>query len=302
MDFEINNIQSQKGKIAIVTGANNGIGYETTLGLGKTGAKVIMACRNKQKAVTAKESILKKFPLVDLKVMELDLSNFDSIANFAEQFKLKYNKLDILINNAGILDYSQNRNKNGIDLQFATNYLGHFFLTAKLIKLMPDSDASRIISLSSVAHKTGKINFDDINCENQADKGMAYAQSKLACLMFGDELNRRLKAKGKSIKSISVHPGGSDSGLFDDMSRVRYIILKILAPFITHSNKKAAIPSLYAALSNDAKAGLYYGPTGFGELKGKLGIAKRTEYSKNQEVAKKLWDLSEEMTNIKFII
>ena len=165
---------------------------------------------------------------------------------------------------------------------------------------MPDKNESRIVSLSSVAHKRAKIHFDDIHCENVKDNGAAYGQSKLACLMFGDELNRRLHKAGKKIRSLSVHPGGSDSGLFDDMSRVQYYFLKLLSPIITHSNAKAAVPSLYAALSPGIKGGEYFGPTGLNELKGKLGVAERTDYSKRKDIASRLWDVSEELVGAKF--
>lgn len=302
MNFKMNNIPTQNGRIAIVTGANNGIGFETTISLAKYNAKIIMACRNLKKGNIAKEKILKDLPNADLKVMELDLSKPESVKIFAHQFKTKYDKLDILINNAGVLDYSGRQNQDGVEIQFATNHLGHFLLASLLIECMPDNEDSRIVSLSSVAHKSGKIHFDNINCENQSNKGAAYAQSKLACLMFGDELNRRLLVTGKKIKSITVHPGGSDSGLFADMSRIQYYILKILAPFITHSNASAAKPSIFAALNPAAIGGDYYGPTGARELKGKVGLAKRTDYSKREDITKKLWELSENITNTTFKI
>ena len=162
---------------------------------------------------------------------------------------------------------------------------------------MPDSSSSRIVTLSSIAHKGAKIYFDDINCENIDDSGAAYGQSKLANLMFADELNRRLKKSNKKIAALAVHPGGSDSGLFDEMSKITYYFFKILSPFILHSNAAAAKPSLFAALSPEIKGGEYLGPQGFKEFKGKVGVAKRDEYSLREDVAAKLWQLSEEMTS-----
>ena len=225
MEFKFSSIPSQKGKVAIVTGANNGIGYETTVGLAKVGFKVVMACRSIPKADTAKANILQKLPNAALDIIQLDLSDLRSVREFVKEFKSRYNELHVLINNAGVLSYSGKKNNAGIELQFATNHLGHFLLTSLLIDIMPDNSASRIISLSSVAHKKAKIHFDDINCENTDDAGAAYGQSKLAYLMFGDELNRRLNKKGSKIRSLSVHPGGSDSGLFDEMSRLWYFTL-----------------------------------------------------------------------------
>ncbi|MDN5201280.1 oxidoreductase [Fulvivirgaceae bacterium BMA10] len=301
MDFDLRNIPSQKGRIAVVTGANNGIGFETTLAMAKYGFKVIMACRNLAKAEKAKSAILQKLPDADLSILPLDLSDLDSIKAFAKQFKDKYSHLDILINNAGVLIYTGKKNKDGIELQFATNHLGHFLLTNLLLELIPDSSASRIVALSSLAHKDAKIHFDDLNCQKTDAADAAYGQSKLANLMFADELNRRLKKSGKMIRALAVHPGGSDSGLFDEMSKVTYYTFKLLSPFILHSNASAARPSLFAALSPDVKGGEYFGPQGFREYKGKVGIAKRSDYSKQEKIAKELWKMSEEMTGQSFL-
>ena len=302
MDFNLKNVPSQKGRIAIVTGANNGIGFETTLAMAKHGFKTIMACRNIAKAEKAKTEILNKVPAADLDILQLDLSNLESVKAFAKNFKNKYPQLNVLINNAGVLVYSGKKNKTGVELQFVTNHLGHFLLTNLLIELMPDSSASRIVALSSLAHKTAKIHFDDLNCEKTDDPDAPYGQSKLANLMFADELNRRLKRAGKKTVALAVHPGGSDSGLFDEMSKVKYYTFKILSPFILNSNASAARPSLFAALSSDVRGGEYLGPQGFNEYKGKVGFAKRSDYSKREDVAKRLWQLSEEMTGQSFLI
>lgn len=302
MKFDVDNIASQQGRVAIVTGANNGVGFETTAGLATVGATVVMACRNLGKAENARASLLARIPDADLHIIELDLSRQESVRDFANRFRKEFERLDVLVNNAGVLVYSGARNEAGIELQFATNHLGHFTLTAVLLDMMPDTSSSRVVSLSSIAHKQGRIDFDDINCGHQSDKGFAYAQSKLACLMFAGELNRRLKKAGKKIVSNCAHPGGTDSGLFGEMSRIQYFTLKALAPFITHSNTRAALPSLVAALSDDMKGDDYIGPQGFMDLKGPPGIAKRTEYSKDKAVAKRLWEVSEQMTNTPFVI
>ena len=284
MNFNLKNIPSQNGRIAIVTGANNGIGFETTLALANHGFKVIMACRNLAKTEKAKADILQKLPKADLDILQLDLSDLDSVKTFAKEFKDNYSKLDILINNAGVLVYSGKKNKAGIELQFATNHLGHFLLTKLLLDIIPDNSASRIVALSSVAHKNAQIHFEDINCED-LDGGAAYGQSKLANLLFADELNRKLKKANKKIVAVAVHPGGSDSGLFEEMSKMQYLMLKIFKPFISHSNASAAQPSLFAALSPDVKGGEYFGPQGFNELRGKVGFAKRSDYSNRTDVA-----------------
>jgi len=300
MDFKPSTIPSQKGRIAIVTGANNGIGFETTLSLAQHGFKVIMACRSLSKADKARGEILQKVPDADLDILQLDLSKLESVKAFASAFKQHYSQLDVLINNAGVLIYTGKKNEAGIELQFATNHLGHFLLTNQLLELMPDDSASRIVALSSLAHQNAKIHFDNLDC-NGENADAAYGQSKLANLMFADELNRRLKKSGKKIVALAVHPGGSDSGLFDEMSKVMYYTFKVLSPFILHSNASAAKPSILAALSPDIKGGEYFGPTGFMEFKGKVGVAKRSEYSKREDIAVKLWQLSERMTNQPFL-
>ena len=285
-------------KVAIVTGANNGIGFETTAGVAEAGYEVVMACRSQEKAETAKARILTRHPDARLVVMVVDLGDFHSVRRFAEAFRARYDHLDVLINNAGILLYSSKRNGDDIELQFATNHLGHFLLTALLFDMMPDDPASRIIALSSVAHKNARIHFDDLSCSG--DGLTAYGQSKLACLMFADELNRRLKAAGRNITALAVHPGGSGSGLFDDMSRVQYYILKTLSPFFTHSNASAAKPTLKAALDAGVGGGDYYGPIGMMEMRGPVGRAKRSDYSNDQTAAARLWSLSEELTGQTF--
>lgn len=288
-------------KVAIVTGANSGVGYEVTKGLLKNGLHVVMACRNLEKANNAKKQILTELPSSELEVMTIDLSDFESIKAFAQEFKSKFQRLDILVNNAGVLFNNPKKNKANIEMQFATNHLGHFLLTSLLIELMPDSKSSRVVSLSSLAHKKAEIFFDDINCDSQTKWDIPYAQSKLACLIFADELQRKLKLAGKKIISVSAHPGGTDSGLFEHMSPFLMIILRyIFVPFFLHSNESAAKPILVAALDSEINGGEYLGPTGLFEMKGPPGIAKRTKYSQREDIASRLWSLSEELIGSTF--
>lgn len=287
-------------RIAIVTGANAGIGYEIAAGLAEAGLLVVMACRNVTKAEAARSAIKRRVSGASLEVLEVDLGDFGSVRRFAEAFRKHHSTLDLLVNNAGILTYALKRNPDGIELQFATNHLGHFLLTALLIELMPDDPESRIVPMASVAHKGAHIHFDDLTCGG--DGGAAYGQSKLACLMFADELDRRLRAAGSRIKALAVHPGGSDSGLFDEMNRLQYLVLKGLSPFITHSNASAARPALHAALSASVEGGAYFGPQGFMELRGPVGPAKRAACAQDTGAAGRLWALSEELTGQEFVI
>ena len=291
---------SQPRKTAIVTGANNGIGFETTIGMAEAGWHVVMACRSLDKAEKAKASIMKRLPSASLEIMLVDLGDFASVRAFADEFRARHSHLDVLINNAGILLYSAQSNGGGIELQFATNHLGHFLLTALLIDLMPDDPASRIVALASVAHKGARIHFEDLACGGKGET--AYRQSKLACLLFADELDRRLRATGRRVKALAVHPGGSDSGLFDEMNRLQYFTLKALSPLITHSNASAAKPALHAALAPDVAGGDYYGPTGIMELRGAVGRARRDPITQDKGVANKLWELSEDLTGLTFAL
>lgn len=303
MKFDLASVKDREGDVAIVTGANSGVGFEVCVGLARKSMKVVMACRSPEKAETARRQILTHVPGSHLEILRLDLSDFESVGDFARAFREGHDRIDLLINNAGILDYSKRTNDAGVEMQFATNHLGHFLLTALLLDLFPESSASRIVSTSSNAHKKGKIFFDDINCDKATKWDVPYCQSKLACLIFADELHRRLQSSGKKILSVCAHPGATDSGLFQNMPKVFYRAMQIFVfPFILHSNASAARPTLLAALGDTVKGGQYFGPTGFLEMKGPPGIASRTEYSKDLRVAEKLWTLSEKMTGRGFDI
>lgn len=288
-------------KIAIVTGANGGLGSEITKGLLKNDFLVVIACRNTRNGDEVKKQIQAELPGSQLEVMAIDLSDLDSVKSFSQEFKSRFQHLNLLINNAGVLFNTPRRNKDNVEMQFATNHLGHFLLTSLLIDLMPDSPNSRVVSLSSLAHKKAEIFFDDLNCEKQSKWDVPYGQSKLACLLFGDELHRKLAAADKKIISVSAHPGGTDSGLFDHMPKALMILLRYtFVPIFLHSTESAAKPILKAALDSNVKGGEYYGPTGLQEMKGTPGIATRSKYSQREDVASRLWKLSEEMTKTKF--
>ena len=302
-EFNLADIESKKGKIAIVTGANTGLGYETVIGLAKKEMKVIMACRSNEKAQKAKNDILTKLPNADLEIILLDLNSLSSIREFVKSYKKKYSHLDILINNAGIMMPPYEKTQDQFESQIGINYLGHFLLTSLLIDIMPDTSDSRIVSLSSNAHKmgTGKINFNDLNSEKGYSKIKAYAQSKLACLVFGNELDRRLENSGKKILSVIAHPGGSETDLGRNLSKFQIFLIRYtIAPFITHCVEQATLPTLMAAIGKNIKGGEYFGPQGFLEMKGKPGRASKSKYSMDKEVAKKLWEISEKLTSSHF--
>lgn len=303
MDFSLENISSQQGKMAIVTGANTGLGFETALGLAKVGATVILACRNLEKAEAAKAEILAQVPDAKLEVMPLDLGSLSSVREFAASYKDKYSQLDLLINNAGIMFPPYSKTEDGFESQIGVNHLGHFLLTALLIDLMPDNSDARIVSLSSNAHKFGKINFEDLQSEQKYSSTAAYGQSKLACLMFADELNRKLKASGKNILSVAAHPGVAQTELARHMPGFLVTLIRwTIAPFITHPVDEAALPTLLAALGAEVEGGDYFGPQGKGEMTGEPGVAVKADHAKDTEVAAKLWQVSEELTDHKFAV
>ena len=301
MDFNLEQVPSQAGRIAIVTGANTGLGFETTVGLAGKGMQVVMACRNLEKAEKARADILEQIPDADLQVMQLDLGKLSSVRSFAEEFRKKCEKLDLLINNAGVAVPPYAATDDGFESQFGVNHLAHFLLTKLLIDMIPDSAESRVVSLSSLAHKKGRINFDDLQSQNKYSRAHAYAQSKLACLMFADELQRRLQANGKKILSTSAHPGASPTELARHVPSAVYAVARVtVLPFITHSAANGALPTLMAALSSDLEGGEYCGPQGFTGFKGKPGIARKADQVLDEAVAARLWQVSEELTGCSF--
>ncbi len=295
-------MSEQEGRIFIVTGANAGLGYETSKELASKGAKVIMACRDLSKGESAKKDILKEVSKADLEVMKIDLSKLSSVRDFAEKFKSKFGKLDVLINNAGVMMPPYTKTEDGFELQFAANYLGHFLLTGLLFDHLAKTPNSRIVNLSSIAHKSGKINFDDLQSENKYSASGAYSQSKLACLMFTFELERRLKnSEHNNTISTASHPGVAITSLMRHMPKwVYYLLRYTIAPLITQSASRGAEPTLMAA-TGEAKSGDYFGPTGYKEMKGDPGKAEYTELSKDEDIAKRLWEKSEELVDFKYL-
>ncbi len=299
----IDTISDQFGRIAIVTGANTGLGYETSLAMVKKGLKVVMACRNLSKAEAAKLRILSEVPNGELEILQVDLSKLESVHHAAEEFRNKHNTLDILVNNAGIMYPPYSKTEDGFESQMAANCFGHFLFTSLLIDLIPDSPDSRITWLSSLAHKTGRIHFDDINSEKEYSKLASYAQSKLACLMYALELDRKLKVAGKKIKSNAAHPGVSLTDLSRNTNKWVYQLMKYtIIPFITQSAADGALPILEASLSTTAEGGQYYGPQGFMEMRGCSGVGIIASHALDNDVSKNLWELSERLTKTNYLL
>lgn len=299
-EFTLKNSPALKGKIAIVTGANQGVGYYTTLGLASKGAKVILASRDQKKVEKAMADIKKELPKADLAFIPLDLNSLKSVHSFATTFKQEYGKLDILVNNAGIMIPPFAKTEEGFESQMGVNYFAHFLLTGLLMEQLEKADNARVVSLSSIAHKSGKIDFDNLNAEKFYSKGDAYNQSKLACLMFAYELDRKLKQSKSKIVSVAAHPGVSDTNLMQNLPAIPRMILALLMSPILNSPRNAAMPSLMAAMDSKVIGGEYYGPTGFMEMSGKPAKVVSKPHAQDIVVAKKLWEVSEKLVDYKF--
>ncbi|KXX69522.1 oxidoreductase [Flammeovirga sp. SJP92] len=294
---DIKNLPSQKGRIAIVTGANIGLGLETSRLFALKDIKVILACRNMQKAESAIQEIKKTAPDADLLAMSLDLSDLQSVRSFAQAYTEQFDRLDLLINNAGIMVPPFTKTKDGFESQMGVNYFAHFLLTGLLLPLLEKTQGSRVVALGSMAHKNGKMDFDNLNAEKGYSKMGAYSMSKLSCIMFAYELQRRLTAHNYQVKSVVAHPGGSMTNLMQHIPGFMVFLMENLFSGMFNTAQMGALPTVYAALGEDIEGGDYTGPDGFKEIKGKNAIkVPSTDYSHREDLSKLLWDASERLT------
>lgn len=299
--FNLSEIAPQQGSVALITGANTGLGFETARALARTKMKVVMACRSNERCARAKKLIMNEIPDANIEMMSVDLSRLASVRKFAGEFHSRFNRLDLLINNAGIMIPPYSKTEDGFESQMGTNYFSHFLLTGLLFKLLTGTPGSRIVSLASIAHRKGFINFDDLSWEKGYSPMVAYRQSKLACLVFAFELQRRLEKEGYGTISVAAHPGVSLTELVRHIPKWLLFIGKPLTSLMTHSPEKGALPIVYAALGKDVKGGEYFGPTGRQEWTGKPGRAVAEPHSRDKELGKKLWEISEKLTGIKYL-
>lgn len=289
-------IPNLAGKIAIVTGANSGIGYEMGRALSRKGAKVILACRNKDKGEAAVRQIGPENPAASVEFMQLDLASLASVRRFADEFSHRYDRLDILINNAGIMRSPLGKTADGFELQFGTNHLGHFALDGLLCNLIICTSPARVVTLSSWGHSLGVIDFDNLNAEKGYDPGGAYAQSKLANLLFTYELQRRFEGARVDAIAVAAHPGWTATKL-----AVHWPMVQALTPFIGQTPEMGALPALYAATAPEVQGGEYYGPQGLGGMRGYPIRVQSSARSYDREVAVKLWNVSEELTGVRYL-
>lgn len=290
------NMPDLSGKVAIVTGANSGIGYETARALARKQATVILACRDSKKGAAAVQTITQENPAAQAELMQLDLSDQGSVRRFASEFTRQYDRLDILINNAGIMATPFKRTVDGFEAQFATNHLGHFALTGLLLPLILRTPRARVVAISSGGHRFGEIDFDNLNAEIRYNSTRAYAQSKLANLLFTYELQRRFEGAGVAAIAVAAHPGWTATNL-----AAHWRMVQLLNPFIGQKPKMGALPTLYAATAPDVRGGDYYGPGGWQGVRGYPTKVKSSDRSYDTAVAARLWTVSEELTGVRYL-
>ncbi len=300
MTWTLQQAPTQSGRVAIVTGANIGLGFEVALALAARNCSVVMACRNLDKAEAAKARILARHPGATLECMALDLASLQSVRAFAAAFDKRFRRLDLLINNAGIMMPPYALSVDGFESQLAANYLGHFALTGLLLPCIVQTPASRIVSLSSLAHRWGGIQFDDPQFTHGYDKRRAYGQSKLACLMFAYELQRRLARQGYRTLSVAAHPGISATNLFQHLPAVVHPFAPLMG-LVFNTAAGGALPVLYAALGEDIAGGDYCGPQSLRQMRGAPGKVGSNRASRDEAAAARLWALSQDWTGVHFL-
>jgi NAD(P)-dependent dehydrogenase (short-subunit alcohol dehydrogenase family) len=300
--WTIRDMPSQAGRRAIVTGATSGIGYEAALGLAGAGAEVILAARDAAKAQRAIAAIRRRHPGAQLDFRLLDTARLTSVRDFGTAWQAEGRALDILLLNAGVAAVpSREETEDGFERQFATNYLGHFALTALLLPYVAQAATSRIVPVASLAHRSGRIHFDDLPLRRSYGPQRAYRQSKLAMLMFGLELDRRLRAAGSPVRAIPVHPGAARTDVFrrgDRAGPVQRLAGHLIFTVIGQPAARGALPLLYAATAPDAEGGVYYGPDGLLELSGHPTRAGIAAQARDSAIAARLWSLSETLAGI----
>jgi NAD(P)-dependent dehydrogenase (short-subunit alcohol dehydrogenase family) len=300
--WTVDRIPDQSGRIALVTGANSGLGLIAARELARAGARVVLACRNMDKGATALREITEEVPNAEAELAALDLASLDSIRSFAQEFPKAHDGLDLLINNAGVMAPPRRTTEEGFELQFGTNHLGHFALTGLLLGALEGRRDARVVTVSSTAHRMGRINFDDLHGERRYRRWRAYGQSKLANLLFALELDRRLRAAGSTISSLAAHPGYAATNLQSAsapvLDRAVMVVTNLL---IAQDAEVGALSLLYAATEPGLKGGTYVGPDGRREQRGHpQPEAAPAPAALDEAIAARLWAVSEEATGVHF--
>ena len=301
-----NDMPDMTGKVVIITGANSGLGLESTKDIADKGATVVMACRNLRKAEAAKAEVLQQVPNAKLDVMELDNASLASVRAFAEAFKAKYDRLDVLLNNAGVMAIPRAETEDGFEMQFGVNHLAHFALTGLLLDVLTSTPGSRVHSVSSSAAFGGSIHFDDLMGEKEYNRWSAYGQSKLANAVFATELNQRLKAAGHDTMANSSHPGLVMGNLQTNSLQQsgaplsERILYGLIGPLIGQDIRMGVLPQLYGATAPGAKGGVFYGPKTF-RVRGYPAEQKCNDALGDAALRQRFWEVSEELTGVRYL-
>lgn len=298
-----NDVPDQSGRVAVVTGSNTGLGLDTARVLAERGAQVVLAVRNVDKGTAAADEIRRSVPRAQVTVQQLDLGSLAAVRTGAAELRAAYPRIDLLINNAAVAFPPKTTTADGFELQFATNHLGHFALTGLLLENMLGVAGARVVVVASLDHKLGgAIHFDDLQWERRYSSALAYAQSKLANLMFCYELHRRLSRSGEPLIAVTAHPGYTKSDLFRNMSKPVQALMKLSGPFLGQDPANGALPQLYAATMPDVRGGQYWGPDGFLEMAGRPTLVRSNKKSYDQQVQERLWTVSEELSRVTYPI
>ena len=292
--------QDLTGKTTIITGGNSGIGLEAAKFLAQRGARIVLAVRNKEKGKAAHNGISNEYPQADIEVMNLDLADLQNVRSFAEQFKTRFDSLDLLINNAGVMMPPYAKTKDGFELQFGGNHLGHFALTGLLLPLLANTPGSRVVTIASLAHNRGNIDFDNLDGSKGYQAKKFYNQSKLANLLFALELDKRLKQHGLDTISVACHPGISATNIFKLGKRDAPLFIRGIANRFLQPPEMGALMTIYAATEPSLTGGEYIGPDGKGYRKGYPALETPHPVANDEELWRKLWEVSEDLTGVKF--
>ncbi len=299
--WTLSDIPDQDGRCAVVTGANSGIGAIAARELARAGAHVILACRDTSKGDRVAEEIRGALAGARVEVAALDLADLESVRAFVNDLAADTTGIDLLVNNAGLMAPPHRTTAQGFELQLGTNYLGHFALTGLLLDRLLSRPQPRVVTLSSNAHKLGKIDFDDLQSERGYNRWSAYNQSKLACLVFALELDRRARAAGAALRSLAAHPGYSATNLQSAAAPLTdRLIMGVANRVVAQSAEHGALPTLRAATDPELEGGTYVGPDGWHEFRGSPVVVRPLDRALDLETAERLWEVSEELTGVRF--
>ena len=298
--WTVADVPDQQGRTAVVTGANSGIGFEAAAVLAQRGAVTVLACRDTGKAERAAARLSATAPQAKVSVVRLDLASLDSVRAAAEQIRASHERLDLLINNAGLMMPPRGTTADGFELQFGTNHLGHFALTGLLLDRLLSVPGSRVVTVSSNGHRAGRINFADLQSERRYGRMSAYAQSKLANLMFTYELERRLRAAGAATIALAAHPGSAGTDLVRHFPGVMQTVFSRAGGVFKQSAAMGALPTLRAATDPAARGGEYYGPGGFAQMTGYPVRVSSNGRSHDEQAQRRLWAESEQLTGVTY--